>query len=411
MVSVAVMGYGTVGSGVVEVLERRPASLAARAGEDIAVRYILDVRDFPNDPHADKFIKDFDILLNDPEVRIVIETMGGLRPAYEFVKRCLLAGKSVVTSNKELVAAKGDELIAIARQNNLNFLFEASVGGGIPILRPIDQCLAANEVFEVAGILNGTTNFMLTNMVEKGMGFDEALAQAQQLGYAERDPAADIDGHDACRKICILAAVAFGRHVYPEQVHTEGIRPITADDVQCAAAYGGVIKLIGRAVKQPDGRLHITVAPMVLPKSSLLADVNDVFNGIMVRGDAIGDVVFYGRGAGKLPTASAVVADVIDEVKHLSARKYLFWEPGCPDYVRDYDEQAQSFLVRCVTDRPDDLKRQLAAAFGEVDYVDAGFGEKTVVFATPAIPERDAIRKLEALTGATVQSRVRIAAL
>ena len=244
MVYVAILGHGVVGSGVAEVLRKNADSIAHKAGEPIEIRRILDLREFPDLPYADKFTKEFDDILHDPDIRIVVETMGGLHPAYDFVKSCLLAGKNVVTSNKELVAAKGDELLEIAKNNNLNFLFEASVGGGIPILRPIDQCLAANEVYEIAGILNGTTNFMLTRMIEDHMSFEDALALAQKLGYAERNPSADVDGHDACRKICILASLAFGKHVYPEQIHTEGIGNITLDDVKFAEAYGGVIKLI-----------------------------------------------------------------------------------------------------------------------------------------------------------------------
>ena len=284
MIAVAILGHGVVGSGVVEVLQKNAAGIAHKAGEGIEVKRILDLREFPALPYAALFTKDFQDILGDEEIRIVVETMGGLHPAYEYVKSCLLAGKSVVTSNKELVAAKGDELLEIARNNNLNFLFEASVGGGIPILRPLDQCLAANEVYEIAGILNGTTNFMLSRMVEDDMPFGDALALAQKLGYAERNPAADIEGHDACRKICILASLAFGKHVYPEQVHTEGIAAVTLDDVKYAGAWGGEIKLLGRARREEDGRLYVIVAPMVIPSSSLLADVDDVFNGIMVRG-------------------------------------------------------------------------------------------------------------------------------
>ena len=403
MISIAIMGYGTVGSGVVEVLDKHADGFAVKAGDRIEVRYILDLRDFPGDPHADKFIKDFNVILNDPEVRIVVETMGGLRPAYDFVKSCLLAGKSVVTSNKELVAAKGDELLAIAKQNNLNFLFEASVGGGIPILRPLSQCLAANEVYEIAGILNGTTNFMLTNMFEHGMSFSDALALAQQLGYAERDPSADVDGHDSCRKICILASLAYGRHVYPEQVHTEGIRSISGDDVRAAAAYGGVIKLIGHVCRLEDGRVHACVAPMVLPDTALLSDVNDVFNGICVRGDATGDVVFYGRGAGKLPTASAVVADIIDEVKHLAARKYLYWEAGDADYVRPYGEYAQRRLVRL----SGVSKAAVSAVFGDVSFV--GFDEGVLLFVTAPLAQPQVDAALANLSAATVYSCIRIA--
>ena len=410
MIYVAVMGHGVVGSGVVEVLCKNAASIAHKAGDSIEIRRILDLRDFPDSPLADRFTKDFQDILNDPEICIVAETMGGLHPAYEFVKSCLEAGKSVVTSNKELVAAKGDELLEIARENNLNFLFEASVGGGIPILRPLDQCLAANEVYEIAGILNGTTNFMLTQMVENDMSFDDALALAQRLGYAERNPSADIDGDDACRKICILASLAFGRHVYPAQVHTEGIRSITLEDVNYAAALDGVIKLIGRAQKQADGRLYAVVAPMILPKASLLADVNDVFNGIMVRGDAIGDVVFYGRGAGKLPTASAVVADVIDEVKHLHARKYLFWERGREDYVADYRQGRGRMFLRLACENESAGKDAVEKVFGQVEWVrPEGAPAGEIAFATPAITEEELEDKLHLLDGMPVISRIRIA--
>ncbi len=410
MIYVAVMGHGVVGSGVVEVLCKNAASIAHKAGDSIEIRRILDLRDFPDSPLAGRFTKDFQDILNDPEICIVVETMGGLHPAYEFVKSCLEAGKSVVTSNKELVAAKGDELLEIARENNLNFLFEASVGGGIPILRPLDQCLAANEVYEIAGILNGTTNFMLTQMVENDMSFDDALALAQRLGYAERNPSADIDGDDACRKICILASLAFGRHVYPAQVHTEGIRSITLEDVNYAAALDGVIKLIGRAQKQADGRLYAVVAPMILPKASLLADVNDVFNGIMVRGDAIGDVVFYGRGAGKLPTASAVVADIIDEVKHLHARKYLFWERGREDYVADYRQGRGRMFLRLACENERAGKDAVEKVFGQVEWVrPEGAPAGEIAFATPAITEKELEDKLHLLDGMPVISRIRIA--
>ena len=312
MVEIAVMGHGVVGSGVVEVLTTHRESIARRAQEEIGIKYILDLRDFPDSPYADKFTKNFEDIVNDPEVRVVVEVMGGLRLAFEYVCRCMEAGKSVVTSNKELVAAKGAELLKIARDHNVNFLFEASVGGGIPIIRPLHQCLAANDVIEIAGILNGTTNFILTKMIRESMSFEDALALAQKLGYAERNPAADVEGHDACRKICILASLAYGKHVYPEQVHTEGITDITLADVEYAENWGGVIKLIGQVKKQTSGKLQIIVCPMFVPAESQLSSVDDVFNGILVRGDATGDVVFYGKGAGKLPTASAVVADVID---------------------------------------------------------------------------------------------------
>ena len=311
------MGHGVVGSGVAEILLTHKKKLFSNLGEEIYIKKILDLREFPDSPVADRFTKDFEEIINDREIRVVAEVMGGLNPAYDFVKRCLKAGKSVVTSNKELVAAHGAELIAIAKEENVNFLFEASVGGGIPIIRPLTQCLVANIVDEIAGILNGTTNFILTKMIEDGMQFEDALKLAQELGFAERNPAADIEGHDACRKICILASLAFGKHVYPDSVHTEGITEITLDDVKYADANNCVIKLIGKVKRLDDGKIDIIVAPMLVPNKSQLANIDYEFNGIMVRGDCTGDVVFYGKGAGKLPTASAVVADVVDCCKLL----------------------------------------------------------------------------------------------
>lgn len=331
MAEIAVMGHGVVGSGVMEVLISHKDSIAKRAKEEVHVKHILDLREFPGLPYSGIFTKDFNKIVNDPQVKIVVEVMGGLEPAYTYVKACLENGKSVVTSNKELVAQKGAELLALAQKNNLNFLFEASVGGGIPIIRPISQCLAANEMTEIAGILNGTTNFILTKMIREGMAFDDALKLAQQLGYAERDPSADVEGIDACRKICILASLAYGTHVYPDSVHTEGITAITKEDVGYAGAWGGVIKLIGEVKKLENGRIHIQMAPMFISRESQLANVDDVFNGILVRGDATGDVVFYGKGAGKLPTASAVVADVIDALKNgVKIHDSLFWQESAP---------------------------------------------------------------------------------
>ena len=298
MVQVAIMGYGVVGSGVAEILQTHKKSLEKKAQEEIGIKYILDLRDFPGDPLADKFTKDFNDILNDGEVSVVVETMGGLSYAYQYVKSLLEHGKSVVTSNKELVAAKGAELLQIAADKNVNFLFEASVGGGIPIIRPISQCLAANEIDQIAGILNGTTNFILTKMIHEQMGFDEALKLAQQLGYAEKDPTADIEGFDSVRKICILASLTFGKHVYPDNIHTEGITKITPEDVEYAASWGGVIKLIGSVKMLEDGRIDIFVSPMFIENESQLAGVSDVFNGIMVRGDATGER--RGRGCNRL---------------------------------------------------------------------------------------------------------------
>ena len=350
MVSVAIMGHGVVGSGVSEILLTHKQKLFASVGEELYIKHILDLREFPEHPLADRFTKDFNDIVNDIDVDIVVEVMGGLNPAYDFVKQCLLKGKSVVTSNKELVAAKGAELLQIAKDNNTNFLFEASVGGGIPIIRPINQCLVANNVSEIAGILNGTTNFILTKMINEGMDFNEALKLAQDLGYAERNPEADVEGHDACRKICILASLAYGKHIYPDAVHTEGITKITLDDVKYASIWGGVIKLIGKVKQLPDKKVDIMVAPMFIPNKSQLANIDDVFNGIMVRGDCTDDVVFYGKGAGKLPTASAVVADIIDCVKHLKNRKYLFWADSDNSSVIDYKESVTAMYIRTVSD-------------------------------------------------------------
>ena len=419
MIQIAIMGHGIVGSGVAEVLLKNAVSIARKAGDSIEVKRILDLRTFPDSPFADRFTTDFGDILHDESIRIVVETMGGLKPAYEYVKQCMMAGKSVVSSNKELVAAKGDELLEIARDYNVNFMFEASVGGGIPILRPLDQCLAANEVYEIAGILNGTTNYVLTKMIHEGMSFDDALALAQKLGYAERNPAADVEGHDACRKICILASLAFGKHVYPEQVHTEGIASITSADVHYAEAWGGVIKLIGRAKRDENDKLYCIVSPMILPRSSKLAEVDDVFNGILVRGDAIGDVVFYGRGAGKLPTASAVVADVIDEARHLKDRKSLFWERGDEDYIHDYMDLESPYYLRVSGDvalAEQLLTRELGActritleeAEGEAVQGEEG---RECAFFTPSVKESRMAEVVELFTatGLVVENRLRVA--
>lgn len=404
MVEIAVMGYGTVGSGVVEVLTKHCEIIAKRAKEQIHIKYILDHKEFPDSPFAGRFTKSFDTILNDPEVRIVVEVMGGLHPAFEYVMQCLEHGKSVVTSNKELVAAKGAALLKTAQKNNLNFLFEASVGGGIPIIRPISQCLAANEVIGIAGILNGTTNFILTKMISEKMSFEDALALAQKLGYAERNPAADIDGLDSCRKICILASLAYGKHVYPEQVHTEGIRGITGIDVDYASAWGGVIKLISMVKRLENKKVQVIVCPMFVSRESQLATVDDVFNGILVRGDATGDVVFYGKGAGRLPTASAVVADIIDCVKHFKARKYLFWEDGSPDYVEDYRENKNAMYVRLNTDDEAAAWKYICSQFGKTERLSRkGSEDGEIAFVTPMMKEKEITERLERLSGFGLQ--------
>lgn len=346
MVNVAILGFGVVGSGVAELLDKNAVQIAQRTGQEIVLKYILDVRDFPDSPFREKFVKDFSIIENDPSVGVVVETIGGVTVARDFTARALRAGKSVVSSNKELVAEHGCELLALAKENKASYLFEASVGGGIPILRPLSQCLSANELSEICGILNGTTNYILTRMIRAGCSFEAALKEAQDNGYAERDPSADIDGHDACRKICILASIAFGRHIMPRQVPTEGITKITLADVAYADSCGRKIKLLGRAIRRADGKVCAYVAPHLLDGSNPLAGVEDVFNAITVKGDAIGDVMFYGRGAGKMPTASAVVADVMDIVRSTKESSLMAWQPGGPDVAASPDDIVTRWYVR-----------------------------------------------------------------
>lgn len=390
---IAVMGYGTVGSGVVEVIETHSDVIPKRiGGETLEVSKILDLRDFPNDPHS--FTKDFNDILNDDEIKIVAETMGGINPAFDFTMKLLKAGKSVVTSNKELVAQKGVELLEAAEENGVNYLIEASVGGGIPIIRPITQCLAANNIEGIAGILNGTTNFILTMMIEEGMSFDEALKIAQEKGYAEKDPTADIEGHDACRKVCILASLAFGKHVYPSQVETEGISNITLEDVSYIASANGVIKLLGQIKYINDDKIAAFVSPAVVYNGSQLASVKDVFNAILVRGDAVGDVCFYGPGAGKLPTASAVVADIMDCAKHTERKKIFGWGKGEEDYVVDYKSSIEMpFYVRAKAE-----ESKIASVFSEVKFLSRkGQPSDEVAFITDSMTENELKEKLKGI--------------
>ena len=400
------MGHGVVGSGVAEILLTHKQKLFASVGEEIYVKKVLDLREFPDSPIADRFTKNFEDIINDLEIRVVVEVMGGLHPAYEFVSRCLKAGKSVVTSNKELVAAYGAELLETARQENVNFLFESSVGGGIPIIRPMNQCLVANIVNEVVGILNGTTNFILTKMIEDGMQFEDALRLAQDLGFAERNPAADIEGHDACRKICILASLAFGKHVYPQSVHTEGITKITLEDVKYAEKFGYVIKLIGRVKKLPDGKIDIVTAPMLVPFKSQLANIDNEFNGIMVRGDCTGDVVFYGRGAGKLPTASAVVADVVDCISHLKQRRFLYWADGDGSNIINVNDSVFAMYVRV---KGADAVTKAEALFGDIQHISTP-GSIRAAFITGEMTYGAFIEKINKLAADNVEilSTIRI---
>lgn len=366
MAKIAILGFGTVGSGVAEVLTKNAGSIARKAGEPVEIKYILGRHDYPDSPFRTLVVQDFSVIENDPEISVVAECIGGTGAARDYTLRALKAGKSVVTSNKEVVAEYGDEFFAIAREKNVNYLYEASVGGGIPIIRPLGSCLAANEISEIYGILNGTTNYILTKMIKEGLPFDTALKQAQEKGYAEADPTADVEGFDACRKICILASLAFGRHIVPAQVPTQGITRVTAEDVVLAEAAGMNIKLLGRAIRQEDGKVTAYVAPHLIPKEQQLAGVEDVFNGIVVRGDAIGDVMFYGRGAGKLPTASAVSADIIDAVKHKAYRQNMDWAPGGDDVVGSV-----SALPLCWFLRTEEAPERITAAFGEVKTVSA----------------------------------------
>ncbi len=341
---IGIMGFGVVGSGIGEIIANSPDGLEKRSGEVIEIAKILDLRDFP-DSQFKCFTKDFNDILEDDEIGIVAEVMGGTEPAYTFTKKLLSAGKSVVSSNKELVAKHGTELLEIAKANNVSYLFEASVGGGIPIIRPLYSSLSANELTDVYGILNGTTNYILTQMIKEGESFADALKGAQEKGYAEKDPTADVEGHDTCRKTAILASLAFGTYVNSEEIQTEGITKITLQDVAYAEALGGVIKLLGMASKEEDG-VYARVCPAILKKEHPLAGIDGVFNGIMVQGEGIGDVMFYGRGAGSLPTASAVVSDIIDAVKHQGSHIGLGWKEGVPGYLKDADKQEFAYYIR-----------------------------------------------------------------
>lgn len=393
MVHIALMGHGVVGSGVVEVLDKNGDEIAQKLGTKIEIKHILDLYDFPDSPHSEKFIKDFNIILNDPEVKIVIETIGGLNPAYNYVKSCLQAGKSVVTSNKELIAEKGAELLSIAREKSVNLLFEASVGGGIPIIRPLHQCLSANKVTEISGILNGTTNYILTKMKRDKMSFEEALSQAQDLGYAEKDPTDDIEGFDSCRKICILASLAFGKHVYPQQVQTRGITNIALADIEYASSLNSVIKLIAKAKLNENGKLFAMVTPMILSRDSQLSGVDDVFNAITVSGNAIGDVMFYGKGAGKMPTASAVVADVMDCVNHIDGSKPMYWEEGSQDYLEDSSEFISRFYIRLKTPNKANIDL-IKEAIGDINLLNRAEAPANEV-AVVTIPKKEKVLSLE----------------
>lgn len=399
MIQISVLGYGTVGSGVVEVLNTNKESIAKRAGQEINVKYVLDLKDFEGDPIQEKVVHDYSLIVNDPEVKIVVETMGGVNPAYEFVKEALLKGKSVCTSNKELVASHGAELLEVAKKNKVNFLFEASVGGGIPIIRPLNQSLTADEIQEITGILNGTTNYILTKMSQEGVGFETALKDAQEKGYAERNPEADIEGYDACRKIAILTSLAYGMHVNFEDIYTEGITKITDVDIRYAKEAGAVIKMFGTS-KKVGNKVFAMISPVMINSTNPLYSVNDVFNGIFVKGNLLGDVMFYGAGAGKLPTASAVVSDVVDAVKHLGINIMQIWSSK-PLELADINDSVHRYFVRIPKEEEDKARE----VFGAIETIDAGvYGD--FGFITGEMTEREYKEKAENLI---IRNMIRVA--
>ena len=399
MIQVAVMGYGTVGSGVVEVIEKNKEEINKKSNEALNIKYILDLRDFPGDPYEDKIVHDVEVILNDPEVQIICETMGGLKPAYEFTKRALMSGKSVCTSNKELVATHGPELIQIAHEHTCNYLFEASVGGGIPIIRPLNYSLTAEKIDAISGILNGTTNYILTKMEREGAAFEEVLKEAQEKGYAERNPEADIEGYDACRKIAILSSLMCGKNVRYQDIYTEGITKIIADDFKYAKVMDCTIKLLGLA-KEENGGLYAMVSPFLISKSHPLSMVNDVFNAVCVHGNMLGDSMYYGRGAGKLPTASAVVSDVVDCARHIGKIITCFWDAEDVK-LTSVEEIEHAFFVRV-----DKAKEQAAKeAFGDVKEVAAGV-DGEFAFVTGRMGEKEFNEKAEKVG---VISRIRFA--
>ncbi len=392
MIHVAVLGYGTVGSGVVEVIETNKEAIDKRSAANLNIKYILDLRDFPGDPYEDKVVHDYEVILKDPEVAIICETMGGLHPAYEFSKQALLAGKSVCTSNKELVASHGPELIRIARENHCNYLFEASVGGGIPIIRPLNYSLTAEKIDSITGILNGTTNYILTKMDKEGADFEEVLKEAQEKGYAERNPEADVEGYDACRKIAILSSLMCGKNVGYEEIYTEGITKISAIDFLYAKQMDKSIKLLAMSRDREDG-FFAMVAPFLISRSHPLYSVNGVFNAVYVHGNMLGDSMYYGRGAGKLPTASAVVSDVVDCARHLGKTVMCFWENE-DVRVADIETDQGKYFVRVGSGQ----REAVMEIFGSLAQISVGISEE-FAFITKVMPEREFNEKIEQAGG------------
>ncbi len=398
MIQVAVLGYGTVGSGVVEVIEENKKEINKKSGEELNVKYILDLREFPGDPYENKVVHDVEMILRDPEIKIICETMGGIHPAYDFTKRALLSGKSVCTSNKELVATHGPELIRIAHANKCNYLFEASVGGGIPIIRPLNYSLTAEKIDAITGILNGTTNYILSKMEREGADFETVLKEAQEKGYAERNPEADVEGYDACRKIAILSSLMTGKNVNYEDIYTEGITKITATDFVYAKEMNKTVKLLAQS-KEMDGKFYAMVSPFLIGKDHPLAMVNDVFNAVFVHGNMLGDSMYYGRGAGKLPTASAVVSDVVDCARHIGKVIMCFWDDETVK-LTGIDEASRKFFVRVTAEK----EKEAIAVFGSMAVIEADVpGE--FAFITDVMTEKEFNEKAEKVG---IISRIRV---
>ncbi len=402
MAKVAVLGHGVVGSGVCEVLIDNANQIKENAKEEITIKRVLDLREFPELSYGDKFTTNFDDIINDDEISIVAEAMGGVNPAYEFTKRALESNKSVVTSNKELVAKHGAELLKIAKEHNVNYFFEASVAGAIPVIRPLNVCLAGNQINSIAGILNGTTNFILTKMITENMAFDVALKLAQDLGYAERNPSADVDGHDACRKISILSSIAWGKEVASDKVFTEGITAITLKDVEYANKWGGVIKLVGRAKKLDNDKISCMVSPVFVKNTNQLSHIDDVFNGVIINGNAVDDVMFYGRGAGKMPTASAVVGDIINIVTLGGTSKTLSYESTSENIVLEHEKTSSAFYLRI---KGFD-ESQCKDIFGDISIIESVAAE--IAFTTSVMLEADMETAIAKLNNSNILGKIRI---
>lgn len=405
MVNIAVLGYGTVGSGVVEVIKQNQEIINIKAGQDVHVKYVLDLREFSGDPVESILVHDYNVILNDEEVDVICETMGGINPAYEFSKKALLRGKSVCTSNKELVAEHGAELIRIAKENKCNYLFEASVGGGIPIIRAINYCLTPEKIEGITGILNGTTNYILTKMDKEGVDFHDVLKEAQEKGYAEKNPEADVEGYDACRKIAILSSLMYGKTVDYNDIYTEGITNITSKDFTYAKEMGSSIKLLAMS-KVQEGNYFAMVAPFMLSSEHQLYHVNGVFNGVFVSGNMLDDTMYYGRGAGKLPTASAVVSDVIDCARHIDKTIMCFWKEEKLE-LKSIDSSVRKFFVR-IKGKAEPQINKIQELFGQVELISIPEYEDEFGIVTEEISEKDYREKAKCLDN--IISMIRIEA-